>query len=270
MEHGEQLAIRSDNHGRFWVPYAVDKYYGGNVRQLVNGDEFDGGDTCKSMQALCDVDAQLQLGNHEWDFLGSVLEIDEDQRHLYATSIWPRTHLGVLESYGGVYPCTPTPGTALKLWDKMPDSHKQLLLKATIFTETEGYLVVHGGVTDEQWVAQRDYLLQRNQSRQEDNRYVTDEFYVPPQLRENEMLGDDNVVLSGLGKLLVNGHFHRKFTTFEDRWTAGGRRLHLATYSSDDFALVWENWTGDLVRIASDGTCIDRAPRPTQSPSLKV
>lgn len=270
MSDFEQLAIHSDNHGRPELIYAIDKYYGSHVQQLVNGDEFDGADTKAAMQALCEVGAKLQLGNHEWDFLGSVLEIDEDQRHMYAMSIWPRTHHGVLESYGGVYPTIPTPINAMKLWDRIPEKHKQLLLDAEIFTETDDYLIVHGGVTSEPWDLQREYLVYRQKSRQEDNRYVTDEFYVPPQLRESEMLCDENVALSGLGKLLVNGHFHREFTTFDDRWSENGDRLYLATDSSDKFALVWENWTGDLVRIASDGTCIDRAPRPVQTPSITV
>ncbi len=257
MPPSEKLAVHADNHGRPELIYAVDRYYGGDVKQLVIGDVFDGPDTKGSMQALCDVEASMLLGNHEWIYAASVLETDRARRLQFASAIWPRIHDRVLQSYG-VYPSIPSPKNAERLYEKMPESHKGLLDAADLFYETKDFVTIHAGITAQRWPLQRRTLSRRQTLRREQQRYVVDEDYIPHQIYEPRQLADRNTVLSGVGKLVINGHFHRPFEDFESRYTALGARLYLATNKNDSFAVVWESWTRNLVRINNQGQEIDR------------
>lgn len=246
----EPLVVHADNHGRPELIYAIDRFYDGNTRQLIAGDVLDGPDTRGSLQAICDVGALMLLGNHEWCFLASVLEDDRSVRLQFAGAIWPRIHDRVLQSYG-VYPSVPTPHNAERLYQKMPESHRSLLGNAQLFYESDQYLVIHGGVTAKPWEVQRRDLTLRNELRRSQNQYLLDGDFMPDQLHEALKLADRNVTVSGLGKLLVNGHFHRPFTNLSSRFSDDKKRLYLATSKNDRFALVWETWSKNLVKVES-------------------
>jgi len=265
MTNLDQIVVVSDNHGRPELLYAIDDFYRSSKRLIIDGDILDGNNSKGAIQAACDIGALLLLGNHEWGLLGTTFETDESVRYDFAASLWPRVHDRVLSSYG-VYPDLASPANALRLIDKMPDNHKDLLLGADMFFETEDVLVIHGGVTSEDWRSQREQLEYRNDVRLNDNRYYIEGSYIPEQIQDVEILVDENVALSGLNKLLINGHFHRPFENFESRFSNDGKRLYLATEKDADFALVWEGWSGDLVRISSDGGEIDRYSRPFRGP----
>lgn len=256
MQVTERVVVRSDEHGRPELSYAVDKFYGGETQQIINGDLLDGPNSKGSIQAAVDLGAIVIIGNHEWDFLAAATEMDELIRFDYAASLWPRVHDRVLESYG-VYPAVPSPANARRLYEKLPESHRSLLRSAPLLLETDDYLVIHGGVTAEPWESQRQKLENRHELRTEDNRYFVDGSYIPEQIQDITLVDDESLAISGLNKLLINGHFHIPFSNFDGRWAAGGRRIHLATEKTANFALVWESWSGRLRRIATDGTSID-------------
>lgn len=240
-----EYVIFGDLHGRVDKAQAIYSYYGDRPdRYLSCGDEVDGLDTkatldftIKTMGALC-VDS-----NHARNQINAMCHSDEEMRYIAATVTWPRTHDRVLESYG-VYPTIPTPGTALKLKEKMRQAgHLDYILEAPAFIEGDDFLLLHGDVTEEPWQKQRTEL----ETFQDSNIYISAERIMPYQLGEDVAhVIEENLTTSGLVKTLLSGHFHRGTRDLDKRKMNNGQHILLATWPKNNFVVAYETWSKQM------------------------
>lgn len=239
---GEKFVIIGDQHGRPDRLRSIWETYGDNVDgYILAGDIVDGPDTKRAIDVATNyMGALLVRGNHEGHLLTAMCERDEGNRHLSASYMWPSIHDRVLESYG-VYPNRPSPGNALRLRDKMPESHLSFLKESELYIEHDDFVVIHANVSADSWPLQRHYLDTIKAYNDAGHYIIEGELGLPYQLGEGTAhVSDYNLTQSGLTKTLVSGHFHVASDGVEDRTLNDGQHLLLATPKWANYSCVYE------------------------------
>jgi hypothetical protein len=182
----------------------------------------------------------LVRGNHEQHTLDAMTLCDEEVRQLVSTNFWPRVHKDVLSSYG-LYPNTPSPLNALYLRDRMHQiGHLAYLLSTVPYVEGDDFVCTHAEVSEEGWENQKNKL---------------DNFVANAPFRSIENLempihfgeglkipSEGNLLLAGIGKTLLNGHYHLSTKSEADRIIEHNQRILLGTSLKSDFVTVYETW----------------------------
>ena len=156
--------VFTDIHGQASRLEPVLKYYGSDIRKISAGDGLDGGDSRAVMDLFGEYNVMQLLGNHEVVALGAMQETDQVIRDIWQSG-WRhqpsqryRYERNTLSSYGIDEKLTNTQA-AEALHDKMRYlGHIGLLNQAQVYYETDDYIVVHAGLTDESWSHQRNRL----------------------------------------------------------------------------------------------------------------
>jgi len=135
--------------------------------------------------------------------------------------------------------------------------HLRVLTGVTPYFETEKFIAVHAGIKPQvDWDAQKDYLAQ---TAHDMSKGV---FYDNPEQWFSMPLATDITPIKSTDKVVVSGHAHYLVSTrrqnvhtpaSSERSLHGGKRIRLASQlnapRSDD-AFIWQDWDGEIVRIA--------------------
>lgn len=248
MSSGDKFVIIGDQHGRDDRLRSIWNEYGDSVDgYILAGDIVDGPDTKRAIDVATHfMGAVLVRGNHEGHLLTAMCEQDEANRFMSASFMWPSIHDRVLESYG-IYPGRPSPGNALKLRDKMPESHLSFLEDSELFVEHDDFVVVHANVSADSWPLQRQYLNAIKAYNDFGHYIIEGELGLPYQLGEGiSSVNEYNLVQSGLTKTLLSGHFHVFSRDVANRTLNNGQHLLLGTPKQADYSCVYETWNQQL------------------------
>lgn len=244
MSSADRLVVFADVHARPELTRAIWNEYGDTVDGYISaGDEIDGPDAKPTLDILTYyMGARSVRSNHTQHLLTAMYEADEEMRHLYASTIWSQVHDRVLESYG-IYPTIPTPGTALKLRDKLPKEHVGFLWDTPLYIEEDDFVVTHADINGDEWPLQKWYLNSIQLLNRAGNYIIDGLEGMPPHLGEGMSVpSETHLATSGLKKILINGHFHLGSPDVNHRITNDGQRIFLATPDDVDFGFVYESW----------------------------
>jgi Calcineurin-like phosphoesterase len=247
----EKFVVVADPHATVPVFEAVCNTYGDDVQYIVNGDIVDGPDTRRLIDRIISVGGKVVRGNHEQYLLGAMLESEDEpggaERRRDIVDLWRNIHEGTLESYS-IY-SGPTPGSAIRLRDKMDElGHLALLRDSELYFEGNDFVVVHADITTKSWEAQKAQL-DAEKARNLNGQYwgFSKNYLMPQQLGEQQTsINTANMARAGLTKRLISGHFHLNTRDLTRRSFNDGQHLLIAGGHNQGFAVVYESWTGQM------------------------
>lgn len=239
--------VFSDLHAQAVRSEPVFKYYGEDVRKISAGDAIDGEDTKALLELFGEYNVLHVKGNHEIVTEAVMQEVDEDNRAFWQSrwrhndSRYHQYERHMLRSYG-IDEKLRNPEAAEELKEKMKQiGHLSLLNQAKLYYETDDYIIIHGGLTDEPWEEQRSQIDKASIQIMLGN-YSE----VPNQtMDENFKLSNSNYV-TATDKKLITGHTHLDRTA--ERMSDNGRRIKLASKLAIGAPLyVWQSWDNKIV-----------------------
>jgi hypothetical protein len=259
----ERSVVVSDLHGHDEKFRKIVGYYGEDMHYVINGDMYDRtGGIINLMDMIRDLDADVNLGNHEYVLLGAVDDIDPERREAWQTT-WLGFHKDgeggyedrTLDAYG-LKRYTDNEDTAKRMRDRLNShGHLAMLKEAAMYYEDDLVLAVHAGLRPEQtWVEQQrelDALAAAASART----YPT----APDQLFRGFLSGIMGTPRD-LRKPLVTGHIHMdKPEPEQRRWPRDSRfprRVLLASHlpaPANHPAFAYETWSGKVRGFTGDG-----------------
>ncbi len=244
----ESYVVLADLHGQYELAArALDRYDLGEVTPVIAGDFVDQGpDTARLLELLREVHAEgavVLAGNHEWTLRNALAEDDgnpliEGWRDL----IWPDYERDTLRSYG-LDRTGNWRNDAARLAERMGSTGDLEFLRADLVPsfETEDFVVVHAGPTDEYaWSVQRTEL---ERAAREGER-LTDE---PRQLFDSWLARPVAVPTYVDERVFVTGHAHLSAGPEQRR---ARNRICLASWLQAGQPLyVWESGPDRIAEI---------------------
>ncbi|MDO8336271.1 MAG: hypothetical protein Q7T74_05845 [Candidatus Saccharibacteria bacterium] len=112
--------------------------------------------------------------------------------------------------------------------------HLNMLARAAMYFETDDFIAIHAGLTDEPLVKQKEQLAK-----------VKGTFDEPAQIVDDGQfsLATRAEAFTATDKIVITGHAH---SILGNRVTAGGKRVRLASKVNDGQPLyVWQSWQDD-------------------------
>ena len=149
----------------------------------------------------------------------------------------------------GVASLTVTIDAVDELSEKMPQVHKDLIHNLPTYVMTPGALMIHAGLTGQDWDTQQSDLDEFEKAR-EQGEYGE----LPPQVSGvGTMKHAEYTAYTGLNKLLINGHWHGEGTlAAHERIVANGKRVLLAPPRFVNYNFVYINKTRTVEKRSID------------------
>jgi hypothetical protein len=240
--------IATDLHGQVLKFRELKVRYPG-VLILINGDLVDGEDTRQLLDEVGESDnVKIGTGNHEIISRAVTQERDDDLRDIWQDrwrhndSRYNKYEHKTLRSYG-IDEKLPNRLAAEKLRDKMERlGHLAILNTASMYFETDEFIAIHGGLTEENWEDQKKKLDKDSIQMSLNN------FCAPSQIMDHDFSLSTSTSTSVTDKILITGHAH--FNPGVDRVTNEGKRVRLASKLALGAPLfVWQSWDKKVVSI---------------------
>ncbi len=245
----ENLVAISDLHGYDEPLEKAVGFYGDKPdRYLLNGDVIGAGpNTARILDIAKSIDADITLGNWELYLLAGLLHKDpETRQRIQTTARVFSERKGVLDAIVGSYGVETRnvkhSEKVKRLHEAMLEkSHLQMLAKAAMYFEGEDFIVVHAGLTDTDWSAQKLNLASARKDLVENT--GEEEFDEPPQITSLSLAHQAESFTSTY-KTVVTGHAH---TPQGDRVTAGGTRVRTGSQLElHEPLFVWQSWNNEI------------------------
>lgn len=242
----EQFIAMGDFHSELEIVQAVHESLDPDTLLIGTGDTFHGFKTPGTADLLIQNPDSIQAiaGNHDVMVDAALHAEDPDVRRYYIEDILnhPRYRPDMIRDFQayGVMTSLVTVDAIDELSEKMPQSHKDLLHNLPAYVMTPSALLIHAGLTGEDWEPQQSELDDFEKAR-EQGEYRD----LPPQLSGiGTMKHAEYAAYTGLNKLLINGHWHGKGTlSAEERIIANGKRVLLAPPRFVNYNFVYINKT---------------------------
>jgi hypothetical protein len=212
--------VVSDIHGRADKLRQVVDWYGPDTHYVINGDAINRGrDSCETLNIICDLNADLVLGNHEYVTLAAINDRDSERRWVWLT-MWLGSRPmdkanyedNLLDSYGEPRRSNGIE-TAFYFKNKLKTlGHLALLENAKLYYQDDDLLVVHAGVSSQiPWARQQRKLdetaaLARNGIFSEEPSQLVSYHFAKDRYRPAD-----------IGQTLITGHHHERSTNSADR-----------------------------------------------------
>ncbi|MBI3494747.1 hypothetical protein HY004_02080 [Candidatus Saccharibacteria bacterium] len=230
----QDTVVMVDVHARSQPLDKVTKEYGNNVRYVAGGDSIGiGPDTKGVLDISSEFNIRLLRGNWEHQVLEGLVFHDLERRRMAQEINRPLDYKElqkIAKSYE-LSPKLPREELIIRITEKMQAcGHLNMLARAAMYYETEGdggFIVVHAGLTSEDWSKQKDDLEKAKGTFDQLPQIFDDSRYTLSNRAEAFIATD---------KTVITGHTHR---IQGERTTADGKRVRLA---SNQELLVWQSW----------------------------
>ena len=230
----QDTVVMVDVHARSQPLDKVTKEYGNNVQYVAGGDSIGiGPDTKGVLDIAGKFDVRLLRGNWEHQLLEGLVFHDLEKRKMAQEINRPLDYKElqkIAKSYGVVQEL-PKDELIAAITEKMQVyGHLNMLARAAMYYETEGddgFIVVHAGLTSEDWSKQKDDLEKAKGTFDQLPQIFDDSRYT---------LSNRAEAFTATDKTVITGHTHR---IQGERTTADGKRVRLA---SNQELLVGQDW----------------------------
>ncbi len=240
--------VATDIHGHY-EKFGELKVRYPDVRIILNGDLVDGENTKQLLEDVGQSDnVFIGTGNHEIITRAVTQERDDDLRDIWQNrwrhndSRYNRYEHMTLRSYS-IDEKLSNRLAAEKLRDKMERlGHLSLLNCASMYFETDEFIVIHGGLTEENWEVQKKQL-DKDCIQMSLNNYCA-----PEQIMDHNFSLSTSTSNTVTDKILITGHAHLQNSV--ERVTNEGKRVRLASKLALGAPLyVWQSWDKKVVSI---------------------
>lgn len=238
----EKYVAIADLHSRSDVlKRVVDEYDGQDVRYVALGDSVGRGpDTAGVLDLLQREQAKITWGNWEFYRMAGLLHHDLAIRDLIQNDIKPFSFSyselqNDARSYG-INPNSPSKSLIESITKAMQErGHLDLLARAAMYFETDDFIAIHAGLTDESWSKQKEDLIKAQKTFEAPIQVVDDPIFT---------LSRQQKAFEATDKIVITGHSH---IVPGPRVTALGKRVRLASQLSMGEPLhVWQSWDGQI------------------------
>lgn len=238
----EKYAVIPDLHGRSdMLDRVTNEYDEQGVQYVTLGDSIGSGpDTAGVLDRLQEKRIKLIWGNWEFYRMAGLLHHDLVVRDLIQNAVksfnFSHSELQKDARSYGINPHSPSETLIENITKAMQErGHLDLLARAAMYFETDEFITIHAGLTDESWSKQKEDLLKAQKT-----------FEAPRQLFDDPRftLSRRQEAFEATDKVVITGHSH---IVPGPRVTALGKRVRLASQlAMGDPLHVWQSWDGRI------------------------
>lgn len=239
LTNEKKFVVIPDLHGRSDLFRAVTEEYS-DVQFVTLGDSIGRGpDSAGVLRNAKKTKTRLGMGNWDMYLLAGMVHHDPRTRWLAQdTKVFETEELQKMAISYGIDPKLTKQELIQKLTFEMQKrGHPNMLARAAMYFETDDFIAIHAGLTDQEWPEQKQEIAIA--------RGTFDEL---PQIADdaNFTLSSRQEAFKATDKIVITGHNHQ---ISGDRVTANGKRVRLASRVNDGQPLfVWESWGENEVR----------------------
>lgn len=247
----ERVVAISDIHGHGEYTDALRDLYKDKIdKYVIAGDLIYGGSSpAKVMEFIKNHNTEALLGNHDIYFLAGIKSSDNESCDLIR-STYDDFSIGslrkILASYQiDQYKYSSKADILMAIQDKMQQAgHIQIIENANLYYEDDQSIIVHAGLTQDEWDNQKDQLDEDLGSMRQGH------ICEPIQIFDDssKSLSSSQSLSNVTDKNVITGHNHR--INYEERITDNGKRIHIATrLSKGEPLMAWQSWNDELVEV---------------------
>jgi hypothetical protein len=237
----KDTVVITDIHAQSDVLQSVVETYG-DVDYILAGDSIGRGpDTARTLDIARDIGAKLLRGNWEHLLLAGTVYHDIEARER-VQKLAKYFELDELRRYAKSYEFNPLqrqPELIRSLTKAMLErGHLDMLVKAAMYHETDDFIAIHAGLTNQNWIKQKRKLDFAKASFDGSMQLFDDSRFT---------LSNREKAFAATDKTVITGHSH---DINGPRITAGGKRVRLASKLDAHQPLyVWQSWDQDVREI---------------------
>lgn len=236
----EKYVAITDLHARSDLLDRVTSYYDDQgVQYVALGDSIGSGpDTAGVLDTLQEKKAKITWGNWELYTMAGLVYYDPKMREQIQDAAEPFDY-DELQRFARSYdinPNAPSKSLIESLTKAMQErGHLNLLARAAMYFETNDFIAIHAGLTNESWSKQKEDLVRAKGTFDEPRQIVDDASYTLSRQQE---------AFEATDKVVITGHSH---IALGSRITAGGKRVRLGSrLALNEPLYVWQSWNSEI------------------------